>query len=69
MKRFDVGIPAAHRFIVGAVEGDLVALRVRDDACFFVEEAVGFELGFAVFGVAVGFERNGDADVENVVLD
>ena len=69
MEGFDVGIPAAHGFVVGAIESDLVAVCVGDDACFFVEETVGFELGFTVFGVAVRFERNGDADVENVVLD
>ena len=69
MEGFNVGVPAAHGFIVGTIEGDLVPLGVGDDACFFMEETVRFELGFAVFGVAVRFEWNGNSDVENVVLD
>jgi len=69
VERFDVEVPAAAGFVVGAGGGDLVAVGVGEEADFLVIDVVGVDGLVGVEGLAVVAQGDGDADVEAIALN
>ena len=66
MEGFDVEVPAAAGFVVGAGGGNLIAVGVGEEADFLVVGVVGVDGLVGGEGLPVVAEGNGDADIEAI---